>query len=74
MPRLFTRQKRYKQVGATSQKHRFWKGNQEGRKRMKSFPTEEKAQAWAKAEKLDEKTHELRQLKTKWQWKKRRVA
>lgn len=72
MPRIFTRQKRIKNLGATSQKHRFWKGTVEGRKRMKSFATEAAAKAWAKQEKLDDQTHELRQLSgAKWQWRKK---
>jgi len=70
MPRLHTRQKRYKGVGATSQKHRFWKGNQKGRQRMKSFSTEEKARAWAKTNSLNE-SFLLRQHPCgKWQWHK----
>ncbi len=70
MPRLSTKVKRVKDVGSTKQKHRFWKGTTEAKRRMKSFETEEKARAWAKAEQLDEKTHELRHMpKGKWQWR-----
>ncbi len=70
MGKFHTRQKRYKAVGASSQKHRFWKGNQDGRKRMKSFASEEKAKEWAKTNKLDEKAHVLRQHPSgKWQWR-----
>ncbi len=70
MPKFHTRQKRYKAVGATSQKHRFWKGNQQGRQRMKSFGTSERAKEWAKEQQLDEKLHELRQHPGgKWSWR-----
>ncbi len=71
MPRLSTAIKRRKNLGATTQKHRFWKGTIKHKQRMPSFKTEALAKAWAKTEKLDEKTHELRELqKTKWQWRK----
>lgn len=67
MPRLTTRLKRKMRL-TTSQKHRFWKGNTEGRKRMKSFPDEARAKEWGAAQKLEE--HELRQLPSgKWQWR-----
>ncbi len=68
MPRLTTRLKR-KMGLTTSRKHRFWKGQTRGRKRMKSFAKEEQAKAWASAQQLDEH-YELRQLPSgKWQWR-----
>ena len=69
MPRLCTRLKRYKALGSTHQQHRLWKGTGETKRRMKSFKTEAAAKDWAQRNKLDEKTHELRKLKTKWQWR-----
>ncbi len=69
MPKFHTRQKRYKAVGATSRKHRFWKGNQQSRRRFRS---EEKAKAWAAANGITEATHELRKHECgKWQWHKK---
>jgi hypothetical protein len=69
MPRLTTRLKRKLNLGATSQKHRYYKGNVEGRKRMKSFADEAKAKQWATEQKLDTAKHELRQHPSgKWQW------
>lgn len=71
MPRLSTRMKRKKDL-VSSQQHRFWKGNVEGRKRMKSFPTAQRAKEWAKEQKIDEKIYELAELsKEKFQWKKK---
>lgn len=71
MPRLSTRVKRKMGLTNTHFKHRYYKGNAPGRQRMKSFATEEAAKAWAKAKKLDEKAHVLRQLPSgKWQWRK----
>ncbi len=72
MPRLTTRVKRKLGFTNTHLKHRYYKGNVAGRKRMKSFDTEEKAKAWMRAEGLDAKTHELRQHPSgKWQWRKK---
>jgi len=70
MPRLSTRVMRKMGMTNTHVKHRYWKGTTPGRQRMKSFATEEAARNWAKAEKLDDKTHELRRLPGgKWQWR-----
>lgn len=66
MPRLTTRVKRRMGL-TTSQRHRFWKGTQPRKHRMKSFPTKEKAEAWGKE--LGE-GYELRQRPGgKWQWR-----
>ena len=72
MKRLSTRVKRLKNLGTTNRMHRYWKGTAQGRTRMKSFETEEKARAWAKEQKLELKSHELREHSPKkWQWHKK---
>lgn len=70
MPRLTTRLKRKFNL-TTSRKHRFWKGTTTRKKRMKSFPTKERAEAWAQEQGLDTSTHYLHALKRKFQWRKR---
>jgi len=70
MKRLSTRRKRLLGLTNTHLMHRYALSKATPKSRMKSFATEEKAQAWAKAEGLDIAKHELRHhtIGKKWQW------
>jgi hypothetical protein len=71
MAKIHTRAKRLLGILSTHRKHRYFFTNVEAKKGYKSFTDKEKAQVWAKENKIDTKTHELHVLQNgkKFQWR-----
>jgi hypothetical protein len=71
MAKIHTRAKRLLGILSTHRKHKFFFTNVEAKKGAKSFTDKEKAQTWAKEQKLDTKKYELHELQNgkKFQWR-----